>query len=70
MDRKGNTLFKVISLVLLLGITANIMVVVFGGTDGSVAAAVFSMVSTLLSLVQYVLYLSYLGKAKKMLAEN
>ena len=46
------------------------MVVVFGGTDGSVAAAVFSMVSTLLSLVQYVLYLSYLGKAKKMLAEN
>lgn len=71
MDEKGNTLFKVMLAVILLGFISRIIITIFGGQIwASIPAAVLQMVSGVLSIVQYFLYLSYLGKAKKMLNQS
>jgi hypothetical protein len=43
---------------------------IFHAFAGSIVAAVLLLIATVLSLIQYILYLSYLAKAKKMLETN
>lgn len=69
MDEKGNNIFKVILVVLLLQLLASIIVTIFGGQFASVIAAVIFLIGVVLDIVQYILYISFLSKAKKMLAE-
>ncbi|MER2080152.1 MAG: hypothetical protein ABS876_01360 [Ruminococcus sp.] len=70
VDKKGETLFKIIMVVLALEFIARIIVAIFGGSAASVTAGIFALVAVVLSIVQYILYLSLLAKAKKMLAES
>ena len=70
MDDKGRTLFMIILVVLLIEFAASMTATIFHAFAGSVVAAVLLLIATVLSLVQYILYLSYLAKAKKMLETN
>ena len=70
MDEKGRTLFMIILVVLLIEFAASMTATIFHAFAGSVVAAVLLLIATVLSLVQYILYLSYLAKAKKMLETN
>ena len=70
MDNKGKNIFKIILAVYILIIIAQIITLIAGGTSaGIVIAGVFGIVAGVLTIVQYVLYLGYLNKAKAMLAE-
>ena len=60
----------IILIVLILRLIANILVAIFGGRFTTTLALSFYMVSIVLSLVQYIMYLVFLAKAKKMLAQN
>lgn len=68
MDSKGNTLFKVLLAVFTLEFIANLIVAIFGGHTASVIAAVIATVAAVLTIIEYILFLVYLGQAKKMLA--
>ena len=70
MDDKGRTLFMIILVVLLIEFAASMTATIFHAFAGSVVAAVLLLIATVLSLIQYILYLSYLAKAKKMLESN
>ena len=70
IDQKGQNLFKIIFCVLVLQFIARMVVVIFGGQAASVPAAVIALIAVVLSVVQYSLYLAFLAKAKKMLAEG
>ena len=68
MVKKGDNLFKVILAIYVLIIIAQIINLIFGGTAALVVSAVVIIAAGILDIVQYILYLSYLSKAKKMLA--
>lgn len=66
---KGNTIFKLIICVYVLAIIANLIVAIFNGTGAAVTAGIIAIVSAVLNVIQYFIYLSFLSKAKKMFAE-
>lgn len=68
MIKKGDNLFNVILAIYVLIIIAQIINLIFGGTAALVVSAVVIIAAGILDIVQYILYLSYLSKAKKMLA--
>ena len=81
VSAKGTNLLKLITVIYALVLIANLIVLILGGvptaesfTDGvsavEITAAVIYLVAGVLNVVQYFMYLSYLSKAKKMLAEN
>ena len=69
VDNKGQKLYMIIFVVLIIRLIANILVAIFGGRFTTILALCIFMVSTVLSLVQYIMYLIFLAKAKKMLSE-
>lgn len=70
VDNQGQKIYMIILIVLVLRLIANILVAIFGGRFTTILALSFYMVSVVLSLVQYILYLVFLAKAKKMLAQS
>ena len=70
IDQKGQNLFKIIFIVLVLQFIARIVVIIFGGMAASITAAIIALIAVILSVIEYILYLAFLAKAKKMLAEG
>lgn len=70
MDRRGNTLFKVLLVVIIIEFIVNVIVAIFQGANIAVAviAAILSVAGVVLTIIQYIMFLVYLAKAKKMLA--
>lgn len=69
MDERGNTIFKVLLCVVIIELIANIVVAIFHGVQAAaVVAGIIAVIGTVLTLVEYILVLVYLAKAKKMLA--
>ena len=68
VDNQGQKIYMIILIVLILRLIASILVAIFGGRFTTTLALSFYMVSIVLSLVQYIMYLIFLAKAKKMLA--
>ena len=70
IGRKGTNVLKIIIVVNVLMLIANLVSSFMGGIAASVVAGVLLIVALVLEVVQYFLYLSFLGKTKKMLAES
>ncbi|MBQ3418125.1 MAG: hypothetical protein IJH32_09890 [Ruminococcus sp.] len=69
MVRKGNNIFKVILAIYTLIIIAHIMVAIFRANPVTASIALILMITAMvLAIVQYLMFLSFLAKAKKMLA--
>lgn len=68
MVDKGKNIFIIIIVIYMLIIIAQIVNLIIGSVAALVISAVVIIVSGILSIIQYFLYLSYLNKAKKMLA--
>ncbi len=75
MDVKGDKLLKLILAVIILELIANIIATIYSGSVNQVAlsvgmtiSGVFAITAAVLQVVEYIMYLSYLAKAKKMLA--
>ena len=64
-----NNLFKILLVVLILEFIANLIVAIFRGAQtASIVASVVAVIGAILTIIQYVMFLVYLAKARKMLA--
>ena len=70
ISAKGTNVLKILIAVNVLSLIASFVASVMGGPVASGVSLVLAIVSAVLSLVQYIMYLSLLGKAKKMLIES
>ena len=70
MDKTGNRLYTFFSVLYVLQTFGDVAILVLTDTDAMVIAAILQLFIGVLALVQYIFYLLYLAKAKKMLAEN
>jgi len=71
MVAKGNTYMILLIVLYAVQIIARVIPVFFGANAASsTAAGTLSLAAEVFSLVVYILYLVFLGKAKKMLQEN
>lgn len=70
IDRMGGNIFKIILIVLVLEFTANIIVLIIGGQTSGIVAGVVALIAAILSFVQYILYLIFLARGVKMLANS
>ena len=69
MVNKGNTMFKLILAVQIIAIIARFIAALFANNTALlVVAGVLAIIAAVINVVVYFLFLSYLGKAKKMLA--
>ena len=69
VSAKGNRLIKIILAIYILALILTVVDGFAGGTDGGVVAGgVVGVISLILLIVAYVLYLTLLSQAKKMLA--
>ncbi len=68
MENRGTNLFKVIIVIYALIILARIISLIFSGTGSKVLSGILVFGAGILSIIQYILYLIYLSKARKMLA--
>ena len=66
---RGRSLLKVIVCILAFSLIASFISLIFGGAFVSTAAAILALISAILNVVCYILYLILLNKGKKMLAE-
>lgn len=69
ISTKGTNVLKLIIVVNILSLISMLVSTFMGGMMVSVTAAVLSLVALVLNIVQYFMYLSFLSKAKKMLAK-
>ncbi len=67
---KGTNVLKIIIVVNVLMLIANLVSSFMGGIAASVVSGVLLIVALVLEIVQYFLYLSFLNKAKKMLTDT
>ncbi len=65
----GTNVLKILILVNVIVLIAGFIVSVMGGQAASIVTAVLTIIAGILSVVQYIMYLSLLAKAKKMLQE-
>ena len=69
IDRRGNNLFKILLVTIIVEFIANLIVVIFQGANTAIViAGIIAIVCVLLTIIQYFMFLVYLVKAKKMLA--
>lgn len=69
MDFKGNSIFRMVLIVIVLQFISEVIVMIFGGLQSAlIIAFVFYIASQTFAIVQYIMFLSYLAKARKMLA--
>ncbi len=66
---KGRRLLYIIVCVFVLSLIANIIVLIFGGMFASVTATIIALAAAVLEVIGYIIYLTMLAQAKKMLAE-
>ncbi len=65
---QAKTILAIIVVIYVLSLIASILVVVFGGQFASVTAGIIAVVALVLDVIAYIVYLSLLSKAKKILA--
>ncbi|MBQ3330576.1 MAG: hypothetical protein IJG87_05300 [Ruminococcus sp.] len=70
VSAKGTNVLKLIIVINILSLIANLIATFMGGMVASVTASVLFIVALVLGVIQYFMYLSFLSKAKKMLAEK
>lgn len=70
VSAQGSTILKLIITAQLLALVANLIVTILGGYTASLIAVVIAIIAAVIEIIQYFMSLSYLSKAKKMLAEN
>ena len=68
--KKGKRIFRVIYIAIGFEIIVRIFEVIFGKQVGEELAMPFGLAADILSVVEYILFLSYIGKANKLLKEN
>ncbi len=69
MDKKGESIFKVMICIYALIIIAKVITAIVSNNVTVTISLVLIIIAGILNVVQYILYLIYLNKAKKMLAE-
>lgn len=69
IENKAQTLFKIIIVINIIIIAARVALV-YKNDLANVVAIVLMIVALVLGVVQYIMYLSFLSKTKKMLQEN
>ncbi len=69
ISQKGANIFKLLIAIYIIMLIVSLIATFMGGLTASIVAGVLMLVSAILSVVKYFLYLSFLSKAKKMLAE-
>lgn len=67
IDRMGDSIFKIILIVLVLEFIANIIVLIIGGQTSDIVAGIVALMAAILSFVQYIIYLIFLARGVKML---
>lgn len=70
VSNKGSNVLKMIIVVNVLAIIAGFIVIILGGQTASVVAGILALVAAVLNVVQYIMFLTYLAKAKVMLANS
>lgn len=70
VSAKGTNVLKLIIVVNILSLIAQLVSTFMGGIVASVVAGVIFLVALLLEVIQYFMYLSFLSKAKKMLIKS
>lgn len=70
VSSRGTNVLKLIIVINVLALIASLISTFMGGPVASVTAGVLLLVGIVLGIVQYIMYLSFLAKAKKMLAEK
>lgn len=70
VSARGTNVLKLIIVINVLALIASLISTFMGGPVASVTAGVLLLVGIVLGIVQYIMYLTFLAKAKKMLAEN
>ena len=68
--KKGKRIFRVIYIAIGFEVIVRIFEVIFGKKVGEELAMPFGLAADILSVVEYILFLSYIGKANKLLKEN
>ena len=70
ITKKGKNIFRVIYIAIGFEIVVRIFELIFGKEIGEQLSMPFGIVASILKVVEYILFLSYIGKAKKLLEEN
>ena len=70
IDHRGNLLYTLFSVFYVLETCANVAVLVFSDTEAMVVVYIIQVGINLMSVVQSLLFVLYLGKAKKMLTDH
>lgn len=70
IDHRGNLLYTLFSVFYVLETCANVAVLVFSDTEAMVVVYIIQVGINLISVVQSLLFVLYLGKAKKMLTDH
>ena len=70
MIKKGNHIFKVIYIAIAFEIIVRIFEIIFGKERGESLSLPFGIVANILKTVEYILFLTYIGKGKRILKEN
>ena len=70
ITKKGTRIFRVIYIAIGFEIIVRIFELIFGKEVGEQLSMPFGIVADILSVVEYILFLTYIGKAVKMLKEK
>ncbi len=70
MDHKGNNILKVMLVVIVLTFIGKLTSAIFFGIGGQIVGGWILIAAYVLSIIQYLLFLSFLSKAKRMLADK
>lgn len=70
VSAKGSNILKIIVVIAALGLVISIVSSFIMSTAAMVTAMILMAVALILSVVQYIMFLTFLAKAKKMLAES
>ena len=70
ITKKGTRIFRVIYIAIGFEIIVRIFELIFGKEVGEQLSLPFGIVADILSVVEYILFLTYIGKAVKMLKEK
>lgn len=70
MIKKGNIIFRVIYIAIAFEIIVRIFEIIFGKERGESLSLPFGIVANILKTVEYILFLTYIGKGNRILKEN
>lgn len=70
ITKKGKNIFRVIYIAIGFEIVVRIFEMIFGKEVGEQLSMPFGIAANILKVVEYILFLSYIGKSNKLLKEN